>query len=66
MEEKYLHIKSDLDFYLEKVFIDGEYEIFSRIIFVRSRCSRIKRVIDALDDFGTETITKIEKICLEE
>ena len=66
MEEKYLYIKDDLDSYLEEIFINGEYETFSRIVSVRSRCNRVKRVIKTFDDFGIEVITKIEKICLEE
>ncbi len=66
LEEECLYIKSDLDFYLEEVFINGEYETFSRIIFVRSRCSRVKPVIEIFDDFGIEVMIKIEEICLEE
>ncbi len=66
MEEEYLYIEGDLDFYLEEVFINGEYETFLRIISVRSRCSRVKRVMETLDDFDIEIIIKIEEICLEE
>ena len=66
LKEECLYIKSDLDFHLEKIFINGEYETFSYTISVRSRCNRVKRVIETLDDFGIKIIIKIEKICLEE
>ncbi len=66
LEEECFYIKGDLDSYLEEIFIDGEYKTFSRIISVRSRCSRVKRVMETLDDFGIEIMIKIEEICLEE
>jgi len=66
LEEECLYIKGDLDSYLEEVSIDGEYETFSRIVSVRSRCSRAKRVMETFDDFGIEIMVKIEEICLEE
>jgi hypothetical protein len=66
LEEECLHIKGDLDSYLKKAFINGEYETFSRIASIRSRCSRAKRIMEILDDFGIKTMAKIEKICLEE
>jgi len=65
LEEECFYIEGDLDFYLEEIFIDGEYETFSRIIFIKSRCSRAKRVIKTLNDFDTKIIAKIEEICLE-
>jgi hypothetical protein len=66
LEEKCEDIEALLDSYLAEASIGGEYVTFSRSIFINSRCSRAKKIIKIFEDFGTKSMAKIEKICLEE
>jgi hypothetical protein len=66
LEEKCKDIEASLDSYLAETSIGGEYVTFSRSTSINSRCSRAKKIIKTLEDFGTESMAKIEKICLEE
>jgi hypothetical protein len=66
LEEECEDVEASFNSYLAEASIGGEYVTFSRSAFIRSRCSRAKRIIETLEDFGTEFMAKIEEICLEE
>jgi hypothetical protein len=66
LEEECENIEASLNSHLAEASINGEYVTFSRSTSIRSRCSRAKRIIKTLEDFGTKSMAKIEEICLEE
>jgi hypothetical protein len=65
LEKECENIKVLLNSHLAEASIDGEYVTFSRSISIKSRYNRAKKIIEILENFGTESITKIEEICLE-